>query len=206
MADASSSRGLAVRNGDPWAPPDLTGATLADLFTLYGCILDRLSSREVIRTRNQPLGDYSEWLVCRALRGLLADNKSEKAFDVVTDLGAPLLGGRGPHRGAHQRALIQVKARAIPAQPRRDQLQTSPFHAGGFDYLALVLHRTSDFHVEHAVLMPVSAVHVYARPATARRDDVLRLWMTQQVMTDPSTTDITDLLRTAAGTQIDSTP
>ncbi|WP_207556105.1 hypothetical protein [Intrasporangium flavum] len=203
MADASSSPGLGVRGGDPWAQPVLTGASLADLFTLYGRILDELSSREVIRSRNQPLGDYSEWLVCRALRGLLADNKSEKAFDVVADLGATLLDGRGPHDGAHQGAQIQVKARAISAQPKRDQLQTSPFHAGGFDYLALVLHRAFDFHVEQAVLMPVSAVHLYARTATARRDDVLRLWMTQQAMTDPSTIEITGLLRSAAETEID---
>ena len=41
----------AARTGAPWAEPDLTGASLADLFTLYGHILDELTGREAIRTR-----------------------------------------------------------------------------------------------------------------------------------------------------------
>ena len=55
---------IATRPADPtatWAEPDLGPASLADLFLLYGHILDELQRREVVRTRNQPLGDYAEW-------------------------------------------------------------------------------------------------------------------------------------------------
>lgn len=64
--------------------------------------------------------------------------------------------------------------------PKRHQLQTSPFHADGFDFLALVLHEEKDFAVRRAVLLPTVAALAHAKPASARRDDVLRLWMTRR--------------------------
>ena len=91
-----------------------------------------------------------------------------------------------------------MKARSVSPKPRRDQLQTSVFHDHGFDYLALVLHEESDYAVRQAVLLPVASALLHARPASARRDDVLRLWMTTDVMCDPSAVEITNLLRLAA--------
>ena len=165
---------------------------------LYGHILGELTRRKVVRTRNQPLGDYSEWLTWHAFNGQQSANKSEKAFDITADLSAELLAGRGPHQGGHRGARIQVKARAVSPIPRHHQLQTSPFHDHGFDFLGLVLHEESDFSVRRAVLLPLSEALAYAKPASARRDDVLRLWMTQAVMNDPAAVDITEDLRRAA--------
>lgn len=183
---------------EPWVQPDLRLASLADLFMLYGYILDELTRREVVRTRNQPLGDYSEWLVCHALGGKQAVNKSEKSFDVIADLSAKLLAGHGLHKGGHLGARVQVKARSVSRISKHHQLQTSPFHAHGFDYLALVLHEESDFSIRRAVLLPIATALAHAKPASARRDDVLRLWMTPAVMDGPSAVDITDRLRSAA--------
>ena len=73
-----------------WEKPSLELASLADLFRLYGQILDELTRRHVVRTRNQPLGDYAEWLTWRALVGVQSSNKSEKAFDISADLSAEL--------------------------------------------------------------------------------------------------------------------
>lgn len=181
-----------------WVTPDLRTASLADLFTLYGHILDELEDRAVVRTRNQPLGDYAEWLTWRALAGRQSPNKSEKAYDLIADLSADLLAGAGPDAGGHDSARIQVKSRAVSPKARAGQLQTSPFHADGFDYLALVLHEAADYAVRQAVLLPLKTALSYAKPASARRDDVLRLSMTPQVMSNPTRVDITDLLQAAA--------
>ena len=181
-----------------WVTPDLQTASLADLFTLYGHILDELEDRGVVRTRNQPLGDYAEWLTWRALIGKQSSNKAEKAYDVTADLSADLLAGRGPDAGRHDGARIQVKSRSVSPKPRAGQLQTSPFHAEGFDYLALVLHEAADYAVRQASLLPLKTVLAYAKPASARRDDVLRLSMTPQVMSDPTGVDITEQLRAVA--------
>lgn len=182
----------------PWAQPNLREASLADLFTLYGFILDELTDRKVVRTRNQPLGDYSEWLVWHALNGEQSANKSEKSFDITADLDSELLAGLGPHEGGHLGARIQVKARSVSPVPKRHQLQTSPFHAHGFDFLALVLHEESDFSIRRAALLPIAAALAHAKPASARRDDVLRLWMTPGVMNDPNAADITEPMQSAA--------
>jgi hypothetical protein len=189
---------LRDRPAEPWLPPDLESASLADLFTLYGSILDELTRRDVVRTRNQPLGDYSEWLVWHALSGQQSANRSEKSFDITADLSAELLAGLGPQDGGHRGARIQVKARAVSPTPKHHQLQTSPFHAHGFDYLALVLHEESDFSIRRAVLLPTAAALAHAKPASARRDDVLRLRMTSAVMGDPTAVDITERLQSAA--------
>ena len=90
-----------------WEKPSLELASLADLFRLYGQILDELTRRHVVRTRNQPLGDYAEWLTWRALVGVQSSNKSEKAFDISADLSAELMSGTGPHDGGHLGALFR---------------------------------------------------------------------------------------------------
>lgn len=89
------------------------GVSLADLFTLYGHILDELENRAVVRTRNQPLGDYAEWLTWQALGGKQSTNKSEKAYGVTADLGADLLSGTGPDAGGHDGARIRAKSRSV---------------------------------------------------------------------------------------------
>lgn len=149
--------------------PDLKTASLADLFTFYGHILDELEEREVVRTRNQPLGDYAEWLTWQALAGKQSTNKAEKAYDVTADLSADLLAGTGPDSGGHDGARIQVKSRSVSPKPRAGQLQTSPFHADGYDYLALVLHEASEYAVRQAVRLPLQTALAYAEPASARR-------------------------------------
>ena len=62
-----------------WVAPGLNTASLADLFTLYGHILDEPEERDVVRTRNQLIGDYAEWPIWQALAGKKSTNKAEKA-------------------------------------------------------------------------------------------------------------------------------
>jgi hypothetical protein len=138
------------------------------------------------------------YLAGPALVGKQSTNKAEKAYDVTVDLSADLLAGTGPNAGGHDGARVQVKSRSVSPKPRAGQLQTSPFHADGFDFLALVMHEASDYAIRQAVLLPVKTALAYARPVSARRDDVLRLSMTPRVMSDPTAIDITKRVRSVA--------
>ena len=58
----------------------MQGRTLRTLLLNYGAILDELIRRGVLRSRNSPVADYSEWLAAGALR-LRLEQKSRKGFD-----------------------------------------------------------------------------------------------------------------------------
>ena len=62
-------------------PRDLPALSAPELFSLYRGILGELKCRNMIRTDNNPAGDYAEFLVMTALGGELAAN-SEKSWDV----------------------------------------------------------------------------------------------------------------------------
>jgi hypothetical protein len=47
-----------------------------ELLQLHALIVDELKRREVVRTKNNPIGDYTEWLVAKALNLQLARNSS----------------------------------------------------------------------------------------------------------------------------------
>lgn len=51
----------------------LTSLTHLELLSLHSEILAELHSRGVIRTKNNPVGDYAEWLVSEALGMILSD-------------------------------------------------------------------------------------------------------------------------------------
>ena len=64
---------------------------LADFSTLellqtYAGILNELKAREVIRTRNNPIADYSEWLVASKLN-LKLEGNSSFGYDAVDSEG-----------------------------------------------------------------------------------------------------------------------
>ena len=39
-----------------------------ELLQTHGLVIGELLRRGVVKTRNNPIGDYTEWLVCRRLR------------------------------------------------------------------------------------------------------------------------------------------
>ena len=63
---------------------NLMDATAADLLNLHSSVIDELRRRGVVRTGNNPTGDYTEWLVAKTLNLTLATS-SAKGFD-ATDL------------------------------------------------------------------------------------------------------------------------
>ncbi|GAA3339128.1 hypothetical protein GCM10017714_13360 [Curtobacterium pusillum] len=85
----------------PFDPAELT---VRQLLASSVAVIDELLRRELIRTRNAPLGDLAESLALRAYGGTLAPN-SEKSYDLLTPDGTR----------------VQVKARMVQPSDARPQ-------------------------------------------------------------------------------------
>ena len=64
------------------AEKDLIEMSEIELLQAHGAIIDELLRRGVVETRNNPIGDYTEWLV-RCRLGLTKAAKNEKGFDAI---------------------------------------------------------------------------------------------------------------------------
>ena len=124
---------------------DLSVFSVFDLIRVHRRTLFELRQRGVIRTLNQPQGDWAETLVKVAYGGQLAA-KSEKGYDVIASDGTRL----------------QVKSRAL------DHLNvgsstTSVFRSWEFDVMVIVLLNPADLSVGRAAELPLGAVRDNAR-------------------------------------------
>lgn len=61
---------------------NLVDFTVAELLATHSAVLDELRRREVVRSKNNPTGDYAEWLVSTRLK-LTLEKNSAKGFDAV---------------------------------------------------------------------------------------------------------------------------
>ena len=58
---------------------DLSSLSTIELLRSYAAIINELRARDVMRTKNNPVADYSEWLVANAL-GLDLERNSRAGF------------------------------------------------------------------------------------------------------------------------------
>ena len=65
---------------------DLARLSVSELMRLFADVMEELKKKDVVRTRNNPVGDYAEWLTRQAFSLTRAPN-SNKGFDGV-DLGS----------------------------------------------------------------------------------------------------------------------
>jgi hypothetical protein len=65
---------------------NLNGLTIAELLKAHGAVLDELKRRGVVRSKNNPTGDYAEWLAATRL-GLKLETNSAKGFDATDSEG-----------------------------------------------------------------------------------------------------------------------
>jgi hypothetical protein len=116
------------------------------LLKQYGSILAELQARGIVRSSNNPISDYAEVLVCKALR-LTRQSASTKGYDATDRQGRRYeIKGRRPT--AANRSLRLSAIRDIPG--------------GHFAFLVVVLF-AEDFSVRRAVVVPASAVRAAAR-------------------------------------------
>ncbi len=114
--------------------------SIASLFGIHSDILDELKSRQIIRSYNNPVGDYAEFLFCRTFGWKLAAG-SEKGFDANDSC----------HR-------YQIKGRRItPSNGSRQLSVLRELETGNFDFLAGVL-LAKDYSVILAVIIPHSSL------------------------------------------------
>ncbi|WP_232427189.1 hypothetical protein [Burkholderia ubonensis] len=105
----------------------LSGLSIADLLATHSFVIEELQRRGVLRTGNNPTGDYAEWLVSSKL-GLELAGKSSKGYDAIDT----------------QKVRYEIKARRVT--PDNPSTQMSPIRdlAGAhFDFLIAVVFDNS---------------------------------------------------------------
>lgn len=120
---------------------DIATLTELELLQLHAGVIDELVARDVVRTRNNPLGDYTEWLVCDRL-GLELQPNSCASYDGIDSDGI-----RYQIKG--RRVLDSVSNVQLSVIRNLDQV--------GFDHLiAVVFNR--DYTVRLAAKIPHAVV------------------------------------------------
>ncbi len=148
----------------------------AELLRLHAAATDELRRRGVVRSSNNPVGDLSEFLFCKAFGWEMAP-KSAKAADAVCRDGK----------------LYQVKGRRITAyNPSRQLGVIRELDEANFDVLAAVLF-AEDYAVLRAAIIPHAAV--LAGATFIKRTNSWRFMLRDSVWDQTDTQDMTDELR-----------
>lgn len=123
----------------------MAGRTISELLSLHGAVLDELKSRGIVRSKNNPTGDYAEWLVSARL-GLALETNSAKGFDATDSQGLR----------------YQIKGRRVtPDNPSTQLGVIRNLDSHDFDFLiAVVFDR--DWTVLRAAKIPHSVVSTLA--------------------------------------------
>jgi hypothetical protein len=157
---------------------DLADHTPRDLLRLHAGISDELRRRGLVRSANNPVGDFAEYLFCRAF-GWQQAGSSEKGYDARDAVGLR----------------YQIKARRLHQHNSSRQLSALRRMADRpFDILAAVLF-TADFDVSRAAMIPISVV--LARTTNSAHTNSDRFILGDDVWQVDGVTDVTTPLRMA---------
>lgn len=124
---------------------NLRELTIPELLRLQAAAIEELRAREVVRTANNPIGDYTEWLVSTAL-GLTLTGNSSAGYDAISRTGIR----------------IQIKGRRVTAKNPSQQLSAiRNLDEKDFDELVAVIFN-DDFEIVEAVAIPHEVVGEYS--------------------------------------------
>lgn len=119
--------------------------SIPELLSMHGAILDELKRRGVVRSKNNPTGDYAEWLVSERL-GLSLETNSAKGFDATDSQGLR----------------YQIKGRRVtPDNPSTQLGVLRNLDGRDFDFLVAVVF-DKDWTVLRAVKIPHGVVGTLA--------------------------------------------
>jgi len=120
---------------------DFTSFTEFELLQAHASVIDELLRRGVVRTRNNPIGDFTEWLICDRLSLQIQPN-SKSSYDGVDSDGIR----------------YQIKGRRLESKTAAAQLSViRNFEEKGFDFLVAVIYN-SDYSIRFAAQIPHSVV------------------------------------------------
>lgn len=124
----------------------LRDATAGELLKIYASTLTELRRRGLIRSTNNPVADYTEYLVAAALNLTLA-TKSTTGYDATDSEGSK----------------YQIKGRRLTKANRSRQLSfIRGLDLNHFGYLAAVLFN-EDFSILRACVIPATSVEKIAK-------------------------------------------
>ena len=119
------------------ASKELPDLSVPELLATHSAVIEELRRRGVVRSKNNPTGDYAEWLVSSKL-GLTLESNSAKGFDAVD----------------HSGSRYQIKGRRITPDNKSAQLGVIRNLEGhDFDFLVGVVF-DKDWVVLRAAIIP----------------------------------------------------
>ena len=146
-----------------------------ELLQAYAAVLEELRSRGIARTSNNPVADYTEWLVCSKL-GLRQEANSTAGFDASAEDGTK----------------FEIKSRRVTQHNSSVQLSAiRNLEARHFEYLIGVIYE-ADFSLRYAAKVPhrlIAPNSRFSRHSTAHLFN-----LTPIVLALPEVEDITAVL------------
>jgi hypothetical protein len=137
---------------------DIKNLKTKELLSLYSNILEELLCRKVVRTANNPVADYAEYLVADKMVLHLANN-SNAGYDAVDKDGVR----------------YQIKSRRFNNHRQPKQLGViRDIEKNSFDFLIAVLF-DFNFNVVEAYKIPKDLITEYARFSIHQRGHLLTL-------------------------------
>ena len=156
----------------------LESLSVSELFGAHGRVMAELMTRGVVRSTNNPISDYAEYLCKRALSLTIAP-KSTKGFDA---------------RSANGKR-YEIKARRMTSHNSFRELSAlRGLDRREFDYLVGILFK-EDFSVWKACRIPHATVLKVAKYAT--RTNAWRFNLRDNVWSRPEVTDLTRQIQAA---------
>lgn len=156
--------------------PSLKDFSPKELLQITGKVLDELSVRQFVRTNNNPVSGYTEWLVSQRL-GLTLCGNSEKGFDATDKSGVK----------------YEIKARRVtPTNKSRQLSAIRDIEGEHFDFLIAVVYN-KDFEVILALKIPRTIV--VAKSSYVKSTNSFKLLAEDWLKDEPGVEDIALLLR-----------
>lgn len=154
---------------------NLREKSVKELLQLQSDVINELKRRKVVRTKNNPLGDYTEWLVAKGLGLELATNSSA-GYDGIDSEGIK----------------IQIKGRRITPDNKSRQLGAIRNLEGrDFDQLAAVIFN-ENYEIIDALLIPHEVIGEYAKYRNHVNAHIIHL--KGPILKDPRVKDIKKLI------------
>lgn len=156
-------------------PVDFKKLSPVELLQLQSAAVEELRDRNIVRTSNNPIGDYTEWLVAEALN-LTLESNSKAGYDAVSK----------------DRRRIQIKGRRYTRYNNSRQLSAiRKLDSADFDDLIAVIY-DEDFNLDGAYRVPH---HVVKRYAVYRSHSNAHILLMQgPVLADPEVVELTEVL------------